>query len=204
MPSSHKPHPMMRRLPILDGRTLAASALTGATYHLHQITGLLNSAGELAEAWTGEEHPTFLSQSQINQVHWHLRSFFWELVGAFDLALQWANDRFQLGLEEHNVMWRLIPGDAGIDQHEWDRVHSCLINVWDSEWYFEVRTFRNFSHRSFLTTTALIPKRGKPQLMLEPAREGQCYEDIRDHLPKYLDAMRQLSGQIFAPLAGDS
>lgn len=198
MPSPYKEHPMLRRLPVLDGRTLAASAHTGAAYHLHQITQLLNSAGRIAEAWTGDDHPPFLTQVEVNQVHWHLRSYFWELVGVFDLVLQWANDRFQLGVEESRVKWGSMRTVAGVDQSEWSRVHLLLTEAWNSEWYFETRTYRNFSHRSFLATTALIPKHGRPHLMLEPARDGQYYEDIRDHLPKYLSAMKLLSAQVFA------
>lgn len=201
---SHQSHKMMRRLSVLDGSTLAHSALTGATYHLDQINQLLKTATEAIKDWTGNEHPPFMNQDQINQIHWHLRSFFWELVGVFDLMLQWANESFQLGLDEHRVTWSTLPEQSGINQDVWTRLRSVLSDAWESEWYFEVRTYRNFAHRSFLHLTAIVPKRGNPELMLEHAREGQVYyEDVRKHLPKYLDAMRRLGEEVFAKRTTD-
>src|SRR5262245_37327727 len=64
MSSEHKPHPMMRRLAVLDGRVLAESAFSGAAYHLREITRILNSASKVAEAWTGDKHPPFLNASE--------------------------------------------------------------------------------------------------------------------------------------------
>jgi hypothetical protein len=146
-----------------------------------------------------------LNPTETNRVHWLLRSYFWELVGAFDMMLQWANDRFARGIPEHDVRWAKMPKTAMPEPKVWERVRAALKAAWDSEWFFEVRTYRNFSHRSFLHLTALIPKKGgKPQVMLEHARTGQkYYEDLRIQLPKYLDATRALGAILFQSLEPD-
>jgi hypothetical protein len=199
MTARHKAHRMMKRLGVLDGTALALSAFNGASYHLDRITEVINRAEERAvEAADGVNHPLFLNATEVNEVHWQVRSFFWELVGAFDMMLQWVNERFYLGLEEGQVTWARIPTRADKDQVEWDRVRKILEIAWDSEWYFEVRTYRNFSHRSFLMLTSLVPTRGRPQLFLEHAREGQpYYEDVRVHLKRYLVAVQSLGADVF-------
>jgi hypothetical protein len=65
--------------------------------------------------------------------------------------------------------------------------------VWDSEWYFEVRGYRNFAHRAFLFVQfEYDEKNGKNKLRhvwLEPAREGQSQVDALEQSWAYLDRM---------------
>ncbi len=189
----HKQHKGLKRLPVIDGWTLINSAITGASYHQYQIKSLLDSFEQRIPI-SKDDWPR-LSNNETNLLHWHLRDFFWELVGAYDLLLQWSNERFALGHQEDKIFWNKIRNTdhAEVDKELWNKVKSCLQQAMNSEWYFEIKTYRNFSHRSFLNITVLTPKNGTPQIFLEPAREGQNYEDIRISLHNYLDKFKSFA-----------
>jgi hypothetical protein len=145
-------------------------------------------------------------RGEVNSLHRHLRSFLWELVASFDTILQWANQEYRLGLEEHAVRFSKLPTTAGKNQGEWDRRYALLEGVWNSDWYFEVRAYRNFAHRAFENVQAAIVREagGDRALVVHlfPVRKGQReYVPIQEHLSAYLENMRQF-GVAFFPKIG--
>jgi hypothetical protein len=198
---AQKTNPALRRAASLSGSQLALSSLNGASYHLAKITRTL----ELAEAaWRADpdrENRPPLAPKEVNEVLWHLRSFFWELVGVFDLMLQWSNEHFQLGLSEGDVAWKTVRDATSSSGHpSWIKVRQVLRDAWDSDWHFDVRTYRNFSHRSFLRLQMLTSTDPSRRIIvaLDAARENapMC-ADIRDEFPKFVEATRALGARVF-------
>ncbi|MGH7847429.1 MAG: hypothetical protein ACREQW_19960 [Candidatus Binatia bacterium] len=122
-------------------------------------------------------------------------------MSSLDMMLQWVNEYFELGLAEDDVSWRRIRNAQSRTNPAWLETRQILSETWDSAWYFDVRTYRNFSHRSFLHLQTLIPREpGKIIVAMEAARDNapMC-ADIREELPKYIEAMRLLGGRVFFP-----
>ncbi|MNR16198.1 hypothetical protein D3C85_1327850 [compost metagenome] len=199
---AHKENPALRRSAALTGSQLALSSLTGARYHLATITRILDT---VETGWRSasdrENRPPFAAR-QSDELHWHLRSFFWELVGVFDLMLQWSNEHFKLKLSEDRVSWKTVQdATSSIGHPSWPTVRQALRDAWDSEWYFDVRTYRNFSHRSFLRLQALVPTDPSERVLvaIDAARENapMC-ADVRDELPRFVEAMRELGASVFS------
>lgn len=204
--AKHVANPSLQRSSLLSGDTLALNALNGAAYHLNEIKRILAIAeGE----WRDNKFdtPTQLVDSKAtNALIWHTRSVFWELVGVSDMLLQWANARFKLGFQESQVWWRNMKDrQAGTDNDLWLHVRSIIETERESAWYFEVATYRNFSHRSpFSFTTIISRSKGPVGIFLEPARVGAVYDDIRTQLGAYIEAMKDFGGKVFlARLADD-
>jgi len=209
MTSNFEPHRLFRIVPAMELDKFSFSAIAGARYHLEKIAENLNSAG-MQRYWGDDLEIDDLTrrklQANINVFHWHLRAFFWELVASFDTMLQWANQRFDLGLQEDKVKWEKIPRTAGKDQAEWDKKYAILESVWESSWYFEVRMYRNFAHRAFLFVQSEFEEqktshKSSHQLKMTwllPVREGQQeYRIIMEQLQYYLERMRHLWEVLF-------
>jgi hypothetical protein len=201
LPLAYKHNPALCRSSLLDGSQLALSSLNGAAYHLKRLSEILDEAERVWWEAPDFEKGKLLTSHEINEVLWHLRSFFWELVGVFDLMLQWTNEHFHLGVPEDKVKWRTIKSaQSKVNAPAWPTALNILSDARDSAWYFDVRTYRNFAHRSFLHLASLIPRQtGKIIVALEAARENApLCADIRDELPKYVAAMRELGGKVFS------
>ena len=102
---SNKKHDLYRLFPSHDLTDEVRVALNGAVYHLSWIKELLQRDG-MRTNW---EHHSGLTDDRrrrlgedVNQFHWHLRAFFWELNAAFDTLLHWMNQTYQLGIPESN------------------------------------------------------------------------------------------------------
>ncbi len=201
------PSVQLRIVPAMALDQLAHSAFIGAVYHLARIRELITSPG-IQTMWQEDndlDDPTKRKyRADLNQFHWHIRAYFWELVASFDTMLQWANHRYALGIDEHLVKWEKIPRQTNRDQADWDAKYNLLKSAWDSEWYFEIRMYRNFSHRAFLIIHSEFDGHfghSTPSLnaiYLVPAREGQQeYVDLVKQLSLYLDHMRQLGEKVF-------
>jgi hypothetical protein len=199
VPAKHAANPSLQRSSLLSGDTLALNALNGAAHHLNEIKRILAIAeGE----WSDNKFDTptkLLDSKATNAVTWHTRSVFWELVGVSDMLLQWANARFELGLQESQVRWSDMKNrQAVIDNDLWLHIRSIIETEMESAWYFEVATYRNFSHRSHLSLTTIISRtRGPVDIFLEPARVGAVYDDIRTQLGAYIEAMKDFGGKVF-------
>lgn len=141
-----------------------------------------------------------LDSKNTNQLIWHTRSVFWELVGVSDMLLQWANTRFGLGLQESQVRWSdMEKRPAKVDNDLWLNVQNIINNEMESAWSFEVKTYRNFSHVSLLIPSSVISKtKGPIGIYLEPARVGALPQDIRLQLDSYIQAMRDFGGKVFS------
>lgn len=191
-------HPELRRLPAQSGATLARFAIRGAEVHFTAITELLNHIEP--EVVQLHKASPMNNAAVVDALLWRTRAFFWELVGAFDMFLQWANEQFQLGLAEGEVRWDKMPSISSADNDGWIKMRAVLETAYNSDWYFEVRTYRNYAHRSIIHVTALVPiNSGAPQVFLPHARVGQVhYDDLRIQLKSYLDQMLLLGEQLFA------
>lgn len=174
----NKPHPAFRRLNLIKDEQMVKSAITGADYHRHNIDKLLKIP-----------HKEWKSVHS-NILHWEVRGFYWELVAAFDLVLQWSNDTFDLGMREDQVNWGRIDNadNAGKNEDLWVEVKQYLRDTRESEWYFEVNKYRNFSHRSFFEITSFTDTEGNnpPQCFIKQSRHGQNLEPLDEALPRYV------------------
>ena len=208
--SQFQPHRRFRIVPAMPLDTLAHSAFIGAAYHLGRIKKLASSPC-MQTMWKDDDSLENATkkrlQADVDQFHWHVRAFFWELVASFDTMLQWVNQRFELSVPEDKVRWSTIhekAAEARKDQAEWNKKHALLESAWDSAWYYEIRQYRNFAHRAFIFVNAEYNGnygKNKPTLKkvwLTPAREGQQeYVDIVLHLLNYLEEISQLGEKIF-------
>lgn len=187
----------------------ARFAFSNAAEHLRRIRELLASPG-MQTLWeedkTLDDRTRAERQDEVNSFHRHLRSFLWELVASFDTMLQWANQAYQLGVQEHLVHFPRLPTTAGKNQGEWDRQYALLEGVYNSDWYFDVRAYRNFAHRAFGNVqTAIVKEAGGDRALIAhlfPVRKGQHeYVPIQEHLSSYLENVRRLGLALF-PDAG--
>lgn len=194
----HKISPKLKNLHDIDSWSSVDVAIRGAHYHSFHITKLLDKYDEDC------------TQFSVSQMNWLIRGFFWELVGAFDLILQWSNKRFYLEVEEckkqvktgkwkpiaiEQVKWSKVQAARATNEIDlWKQVAECLEQAWKSVWYFEVRTYRNFAHKSLFDMTGFVRTDGKggSQWFISLAREGQVYEDLRILLPNYIKEFKQL------------
>ena len=204
----HNYHRLYRIFPAMDLADHTYFAFNGAAYHLNRVKELLNSAG-MQTLWTEDttldERTRAERQGEVNLFHQHLRAFLWELVATFDTMLQWANQRYELGVPEKDVKWSKIQKkakDAKKDQADWEKKYLLLESAWDSDWYFEVRGYRNFAHRAFLNVQAAIVKESDRDRLeiahLFPIREGQReFVLLQEQLSIYSENMRQLGAAVF-------
>jgi hypothetical protein len=152
------PEPFLRITPAHDLKDAALTTFQGARYHLDAVQAALTTPG-VQTLWRDDPTLTDAERSaltrQLNALHCHIRGFFWELASVFDAILFWANQRFELGLPERDVLWSNVAKEkATIDGPTWARTKAVLKTTWESDWFFEVREYRNFAHRSFLLLTA--------------------------------------------------
>lgn len=196
-----EPKPRLRILPPMELRNNAGSALYGARYHFEMAQQLVQSRGmqtQWQEDRTLDELTRAKRQHEMNRFHWHLRAFFWELVATFDTVLHWVNQTLGLGIKEHKVEWNEIEAEAK-KQTKWSAQLDTLKRVYECEWYFEVRQYRNFAHRAFLFVQGEYDADNKLKVLwLLPAREGQRENyDALEQLSSYLDEMRNLLQKFF-------
>lgn len=195
---AHEPDPELARLPTPSGGTIARFAIKGAEVHLRAIHRLLTRGSSLTDG--AVEYSSPLDNPAVTaQLMWRTRAFFWELVGAFDMFLQWANDYFALGVPEGKVTWAAMPAQSFRDQAGWTAMRKLLEDAYNSEWYYEIRMYRNFAHRSILPVTSMIPKiHGETQVFLPHARKGQShYDDVRVQMKSYIEHMLALGQRLF-------
>jgi hypothetical protein len=96
----------------MPGRTAkddAWLALKGASYHLYQLKEQFESG--------------LLDDNQVMLFHWHLRSFFWELVAVRDSLRR--------------------------DMKAASTLETALQALDNTTWFREVNEYRNFAHQSF-------------------------------------------------------
>jgi len=181
----------------------ALSALAGAQYHLDKVKELVASRA-VQTLWQKDksldEQARRGLQRELNQFHWHLRAFLWELVAARDTALQWVNQAYGLGIEEAKVTWPVVKSEAQ-KQCKWCEQLDKLEKGVESDQYFEIREYRNFAHRAFLLVYADYDENNNLScLCLVPVREGQQQNfDLIAHLTNYLEAIRTLFDGLSRP-----
>ena len=188
-------HKLLRIVPAMDLRAAVFSSIWGARHHYERIKQLSEkpSMQILRKNEDADDATKRRARQEVNQFHWHMRALFWEVVAAFDITLQWANKKYRLGIDEREVHWDSICKKAK-DSHKWCKEFEVLKQVWESEWYFEVRGYRNFAHRAFLFVTNEYNEengtRRLTHIWLEPSRKGQgeCVEAM-SQIWEYLDRM---------------
>jgi len=204
----HEFHHLYRIFPAMDLVAHAGFAFGNANEHFVRIIDLLKTPG-MQTLWeedkTLDERTKAERGAESNAFHRHLRALLWELVASFDTILQWANQEYQLGVDEHLVKFTALPAIAGRKQQEWDKKRALLEEAWNSAWYFEVRAYRNFTHRAFPNVTAVIVSEAAGDRAIHvdlfPVRRGQPeHVPIQDHLRSYLEKMQEL-GLAVLPIA---
>lgn len=165
----------------------------GARYHLDHLLQALNKEG-MATGWTAEtvdETTRSRLQRDVNDFHWHLRAFFWELVAEFDMLLVTVNHSEGLGIAERKVCWEEVARQAHA-QGKWSAKIDTLSRAYCSAWYTELKTYRNFAHRSAQFVQCDYGPNALNAIALLPAIQGQAFTDLRDQLREYLEKMDQL------------
>jgi len=185
----HKPHDALSILPVMNLYDYTLAAYRGSQYHLSVIDSIL-SKPEFAKflvdknSFTEEEKYNFHREENI--LIWHIRAFFWELISTFDIMLEWANQKYSLGIPVDKVRWNTIRKaslNIGADHDKWLEKYSLLSAAYDSDWFYEIKRYRNFAHRSFLGVQIEVDTdygRSEPKIhmvSLLPAREGQTNSD---------------------------
>ncbi len=196
-PPNHK-RLILTRYPVNDAMTEAASAVAGARYHLDQIGKLFERpAMRLPWEWRDPNFPEATKaqyQIEVNQFHWHLRAFFWELVAAVDVLLVQVNMTHELEIAEDEIAWRTVK-TAAERRRISSRPITMLKQTFESDWFTEVRGYRNFAHRGQLITIFDVSEDGNrpPVGGLFPARDGQERSfDLLHQLRGYLEKMQEL------------
>jgi hypothetical protein len=174
----------------VDRHQLAYSAVLGAE----------NALARIEEIVTKHSHVS-MTHEQFIELQWRVRSFFWELVGAWDLFQQWVNDtylRYDEDKVSMNSIRQAIENGKGSGPG-WKEVSELLLAAFESDWHFEIRTYRNYGHRSYFQMTNMIQQNtGRNSLFLPCARKGQNsqFKGIVPHLKYYIERMREIGQKI--------
>ena len=104
-------------------------------------------------AW-GKNGPAENGQVAFNNFYHHLRAFFWELTSAFDTLLQLVNRQYELGLDQRDVLWDTVSKKLS-QRRELKPLLRKLAKGYSSEWFTDVREYRNFAHRGTVAAEVL-------------------------------------------------
>jgi hypothetical protein len=197
----------------------AKSAFRGADFHLNRIKKLLNHPlmQHPPESDSIDEETRQKIENSWNAIHWHTRSFFWELVAVFDTLLRWANSRYDLGANSfYDFKWRDDQRKTGFfyatahnDVDEWADKRKIMDEIWKEEWFQDVRKFRNYAHQGFIPQNvwteniALGNGKYKPvrvswvSLPCLPGMKPQYLLDLPSQLTEYLKTMGAEAKKLF-------
>ncbi|HEF5870441.1 TPA: hypothetical protein SAY52_001009 [Burkholderia cenocepacia] len=162
-----------------DHHLLAHAAYSAAERHLGVI-------GQFSAVHSTDSGP---------ELHARIRSFFWEMMSAYDLFHVWANTHYNLGLTGRKLTPENVQKAMKNDLRCAD-AYDAFREAEESPWLFEVRTYRNYAHRSYLGAETIILQRDNSSMtFLVPARHGQQesgMQPVFDQLNTYLEAMNAL------------
>ncbi|MEN5159672.1 hypothetical protein [Achromobacter spanius] len=161
---------------------MVPKAIAHAERHLSEINR--HRMDVQVDGYGFRNHPEYV----YNSVTLHSRAFLWELVAAFDLTLCWMNERFSLGLDDHQVTWSRIEAKCKKTSDPQCAAAFAEVNsAHSSEWFSAVTRYRNYAHRNFIFTEGSLSKDGDPQIVWPRAVECTPYvEDLSDALTRYL------------------
>ncbi|WP_343727816.1 hypothetical protein [Burkholderia seminalis] len=172
-----------------DHHDFAASAYRAANNHLNVIEAILG------KRYDEQDSHELLSR---------LRSFFWELYGVWDLLHAWANIHYKLGLTGSEIS----PGKVQKkmkDNPQCAQAYAIVDEAVNSEWFFEVRTYRNYAHRSYMRAESIVAlDDNSASTFLVRAREGQGLVPMQEQLKQYLLAMGEVGKKIGAVKAAST
>ncbi len=137
---------------VVDEQNLEATtrhALAAAVYHWREMRKFVDRMKE-DDAW-GEAGITTKGQGHYNRFSYSLRAFFWELTSAFDTLLQHINRKYELGLDQRDVLWDTVSKELS-QRKEHKKLLRRLAKGYNSTWFTEVREYRNFAHRGTVFT----------------------------------------------------
>jgi hypothetical protein len=192
-----EPSGELERAPELRPGEFSEVAFASAHYHLGRIENLIAQGVTDIRAVYPQKTPEQLQRDKrFNEMSWHLRAFFWELFSLHDLMLMWANDHFGLNLGPRQVREdRVLEAAPSRNQSDWPGVRSALLKARLSPWLYEVREYRNASHRTVLESDQALPLSGEGYLLLRPARRGGppplLPRDLRGYLQSALELWRE-------------
>jgi hypothetical protein len=152
-------------------------ALSAANYHFR---GLRHHLKALNDAQLAGGEFDARARDNFNKFYHYLRAFFWELCASFDTLLQEINRRLELSISEREVGWNTVSQALSV-KPEYKKFLSKLSRGFNSEWFTEVREYRNFAHRgtiivesASLTSDLGTDRRGRlVGLMLRPVSGGR-------------------------------
>jgi hypothetical protein len=166
-------------LPAVDLREMAKAALWNVDYHL----GAVQHFNEQPGMTTNWQIDVALDatrkgqlQTDINRFHAHLRSFFWEMIAAFEAMKVWI-----------------------IETRGRNSAHmKALEKSTTADWFVEVSNYRNFAHRSFLVSQSLFQESTQKMIhrSLLAARRGGGQPAIPESLVEYRNHMNNVFGTI--------
>ena len=82
---------------------------------------------------------------------------------------------------------------------------TILQNAAKTDWFCEVKTYRNYAHRSYADVQTLLTEAtGESHIFLVPARKGQGYVPVVEQLKTYIDEMYAVGMQIQAVKTGEA
>ena len=184
--------PGERIVPAMDLTNDSRASLAAAHYHLEAVRVAVASPAIQTREWKNDPNLDSSSRTglthQENQLHYHLRAFFWELIATWDIILQWMNKRYSLGLREDKVRWKWLQREA----KKRGKYHELktLSTAYDSTWFKEVRAYRNLAHCSFLFVQGDWGPEGLNILTLLPVRKDQRLVHLPDQLTLYWKHMQ--------------
>lgn len=152
-------------------------ALSAARYHFRGLRYHMNALNDAPFDGGGLDAE---ARKTFNKFYHYLRAFFWELCAAFDTLLQEINRRLELGISEREVDWSTVSQALSV-RPKYKRFLSKLSKGYNSDWFSEVREYRNFAHRGTILIEAfgvdydLKPEKGVrfAGVMLRPVGGGR-------------------------------
>jgi len=161
---------------------MAKAALWNVDYHLGAVQHFNEQPG-MTTNWQIDVALDAARRSQlqtdINRFHAHIRSFFWEMIAAFEAMELWI-------IETHGR--NSAPMKA-------------LKKSRTADWFVETSNYRNFAHRSFLISQSLFQESTQKMIRrsLLPARRGggqpaipESLVEYRNHLNEAFETIQQL------------
>lgn len=142
---------------VVDYVSNAEASLGGAEFYFHQIQRQVHGWQQMP----GADH------ASVNELHWHMRAFFWELVSAVEMTTH--------AIEE-----------AGEPLADFE-------DALDESWWSEIDEWRNFAHRAFLFIQGEYREDGSLiYIWLPQIGPDSAQHEALDRLAYYIEKVRQL------------
>lgn len=174
--------------------------LKSASDRRHRLGANFVRASDIAFRWRGAEYHLDFVRSIIEgrildsqptprtmeQLHWHLSGFYWELAATFDCLLQVCSAHYQLGISRGDIKWEKFKRrlkDKDIDNPLVDKINE----TYNSEWYQNALDRRHYITHWGPPFITFLRASGKIR-----ALKFGGHINIYDPCANYLSEMREL------------